>query len=65
MERDCGLLGCKTTTRPVTTVAVDSRTSRTRVSSSLEIVVSKDPMPAEDGACYDADKVASSLRASM
>ncbi len=67
VERDCGLLGCKTTTRPATTatVAVDARSSRAKVSSSLEIVIGKDPMPAEDGAYYDADKVASSLRASM
>ncbi len=67
VERDCGLLGCKTTTRPVTSanIAVDGRSPRGKVSSSLEIVIGKDPMPTGNGTYYDADKVASSLRASM
>lgn len=67
IERDCGLLGCQTRSRPVmtTTVGVDSGPSRSSYSSSLEILVGSGEMPQGDGQYYDAKQLASTLRKAM
>ncbi|MBT8101071.1 MAG: hypothetical protein KJO82_15055 [Gammaproteobacteria bacterium] len=67
IERGCGLLGCTTTRRPRTTtiVGIQSGSSQERYSSSIEIVMGDDPMPTGDATVYDADELASSLRAAM
>ncbi|GAA0199489.1 hypothetical protein GCM10009123_03600 [Kangiella japonica] len=67
IERDCGLLGCETRRRPsyTTTVGVEAGTSKSKYSSSLEIMIGDGEMPQSDGQYYDAQQLASTLRASM
>lgn len=67
IERDCGLLGCETRRRPsyTTTVGIEAGTSKSKYSSSLEIMIGDGEMPQSDGQYYDAQKLASTLRAAM
>lgn len=67
VQRDCGLLGCTTTMRPEprTAVGVDTGTSRTSYSVSLEIVMGNGPMPENDGRYYDAEELVQSLWEAM
>jgi hypothetical protein len=67
IERNCGLLGCSSSMRPVmhTTVGVDSATGRTTWRSRLEIVMGTGPVPGGSGSYYDADTLMRSLMAAM
>lgn len=67
VERDCGLLACRQSVRPVTTTSVgfdSDRETRTRYSHALEIVMGMGSKPA-GGQYYEADSVARSLWASI
>ncbi len=60
--RDCGLLGCRTTTRPAhTSLGVDAHPRQT-YSVSMEIATGNNPVPAEDGRYYDAQALIQQLR---
>lgn len=67
IERNCGLLGCSSSMRPVmhTTIGVDSGTGRTTWNSRLEIVMGTGAMPTGAGSYYDADTLLKSLMAGM
>lgn len=67
VERDCGLLGCTSTVRPSTqtSIGVDTATTRTTYSVSLEIVMGRNPIPKSDGRYYDAETLMQTLWAAM
>jgi hypothetical protein len=66
VARNCGLLSCSSSMRPVmhTMLGVDSASGRTIWSSRLEIVTGTGAMPT-DGSYYDADTLLRSLMAAM
>lgn len=67
VARNCGLLSCSSSVRPVThtMLGVDSGSGRTAWSSRLEIVMGAGPMPTNAGSYYDADTLLKSLMAAM
>lgn len=67
IERNCGLLGCSSSMRPVmyTTIGVDNSIGRTTWSSSLEIVMGSGPMLTGGGNYYGADTLMNTLMTNM
>jgi hypothetical protein len=67
IDRDCGLLGCRSTVRPAprTPFGADTATPRTTYSVSLEIVMGNNPVPAQDGRYYDAEALMQQLWQAM
>jgi flavin-binding protein dodecin len=65
VSRDCGLLGCRTTSSPVYAgVHVSNQRRSDRYTSSMEIVMGSGE-PTDPNAIYDASELAQSLRAKM
>lgn len=67
VTRDCGLLGCTTTSRPATTatVGVGTETERVRYETTIELLMGGGAQPDDAANVYDASETASAIRKRM